>query len=146
MTEEPTAVEPSQTVTDAIVQGRITDAAIENARQMIGTILRPEGPYLQDATQDTLRNFCNGIGDLNPLYRDVEYGRESRYSSMVAHPMFPYAFGWPGRSCWGLPGVHGFFVGNDWEFFRHLRPGDRVRASSGWLASRRRPAHSPADW
>jgi acyl dehydratase len=126
MIDEPTAVEPSQTVTDAIVEGRITDEAIENARQMIGTILRPEGPYLQDATQDTLRNFCNGIGDLNPLYRDTEYGRESRYSSMVAHPMFPYAFGWPGRSRWGLPGVHGFFVGNDWEFFRHLRPGDRV--------------------
>lgn len=126
MSDKPTELASSQTVSDAIVQGRITDEAIENARQMIGTVLRPEGPYLQDATQDTLRNFCNGIGDLNPLYRDAEYGRESRYSSIVAHPMFPYAFGWPGRSRWGLPGVHGFFVGNDWEFFRHLRPGDRV--------------------
>ena len=113
-------------VGDVLTEGKITDEEIENARRMIGTILRSEGPYLQDATPDTLRNFCNGIGDLNPLYRDVEYGRQSRYSSMLGHPMFPYAFGWPGRSCWGLPGVHGFFVGNDWEFFRNVRPGDRI--------------------
>ena len=33
---------------------------------------------------------------------------------------------WSGRTRWGLPGVHGFFAGNDWEFFRVLRPGDAV--------------------
>ena len=25
----------------------------------------------QDVTVDTIRNFCNGVGDLNPLYRDM---------------------------------------------------------------------------
>jgi acyl dehydratase len=95
---------------------------------MIGLHLRPEGPYLQDATPDTLRNWCNGIGDLNPLYRDVGYGAGSRYGSIVAHPMFPMVFGWVGRTRWGLPGVHGFYAGNDWELFRHVRPGDRLCA------------------
>jgi hypothetical protein len=33
---------------------------------------------------------------------------------------------WSGRTRWGLPGVHGFFAGNDWEFFRVLRPGDTI--------------------
>jgi acyl dehydratase len=113
-------------VGDSLVEGVITDEAVANARNMIGVILRPEGPYLQDATLDTIRNFSNGIGDVNPLYRDAEYGRRSRYSSVLAHPMFPYAFGWPGRSRWGLPGVHGFYAGNDWEFVRNVRPGDRI--------------------
>lgn len=113
-------------VSEAPAEGRITDEAIQDARARIGAILRPEGPYLQDATIDTMRNFCNGIGDLNPLFRETEYGRYSRLGSMVAHPMFPYAYGWPGRSRWGLPGVHGFYAGNDWEFFRHVRPGDRI--------------------
>lgn len=108
------------------VEGRITDAAIEEARERIGTILRPEGPYLQDATIDTIRNFANGIGDLNPLFRDAEHGRPTRFGSMVAHPMFPYAFGWPGRSRWSLPGVHGFYAGNDWEYFRAIKPGNRI--------------------
>jgi len=113
-------------VDSILSDGRITDAAFEAARRMIGTILRPEGPYLQDATIDTLRNFCNGIGDVNPLYRDPEYGGATRYGSMIGHPMFPYAYGWPGRSRWGFPGVHGFYAGNDWEFYRVVRPGDRI--------------------
>jgi len=115
-------------VGSAPAEGRITDQAIADARQMIGLQLRPEGPYLQDATADTLRNFCNGIGDLNPLYREAEYGRLGRYGTQVGHPMFPMAFGWIGRTRWGLPGVHGFYAGNDWELFRHVRPGDRVTA------------------
>jgi acyl dehydratase len=110
----------------APAEGKITDEAIAAAKAMIGMRLRPEGPYMQDVTPDTLRNFCNGIGDLNPLYRDTEYGRNSRYATMIAHPMFPMAYGWIGRTRWGLPGVHGFYVGNDWELFRNLRPGERV--------------------
>lgn len=112
----------------APAEGTITNEAVAAARRMIGQQLRPEGPYLQDATMDTIRNFCNGIGDLNPLYRDAEHGRQSRYGSVVAHPMFPMAFGWLGRTRWGLPGVHGFYAGNDWELFRHIRPGDRITA------------------
>jgi len=115
-----------KSIDHAPAEGRITDEAIEAARKMIGLQLRPEGPYLQDATPDTLRNFCNGIGDLNPLYRDVEHGRTSRFGSMIAHPMFPMAYGWLGRTRWGFPGVHGFYAGNDWELFRNVRPGDRL--------------------
>ena len=72
------SVEEAAQMRDAPVQGRITDEAIAAAKAMIGMRLRPEGPYLQDATVDTIRNFCNGVGDLNPLYRDAEYGRNSR--------------------------------------------------------------------
>lgn len=118
----------SSEVGSAPAEGKITDEAVAAAREMIGLQLRPEGPYLQDATADTLRNWCNGIGDLNPLYRDYGYGPQTRYGTMVAHPMFPMCFGWIGRTRWGLPGVHGFYAGNDWELFRHIRPGDRITA------------------
>jgi acyl dehydratase len=119
----------SPEVGSAPAEGRITDQAIADAKAMIGLYLRPEGPYLQDATPDTLRNFCNGIGDVNPLYREPGYGAATRYGMMLAHPMFPMAFGWIGRTRWGLPGVHGFYAGNDWELFRHARPGDRITAA-----------------
>ncbi|MBI4195251.1 MAG: MaoC family dehydratase N-terminal domain-containing protein [Betaproteobacteria bacterium] len=119
---------------DAPTEGKITDEAIAAAKAMIGLRLRPEGPYLQDVTIDTIRNFCNGVGDLNPLYRDCEYGRNSRYASVIAPPMFPMAYGWLGRTRWGLPGVHGFYAGNDWELFRNLRPGDRISAEERVVA------------
>lgn len=124
----PTAAPAPADVGNRPAEGRITDDAVAAARAMIGLHLRPEGPYLQDATADTLRNWCNGIGDLNPLYRDPGYGAATRYGSLVGHPMFPMAFGWLGRTRWGLPGVHGFYAGNDWELFRHVRPGDRITA------------------
>ena len=123
-------MEKEKEVGHAPAEGKITDEAIAQARDMIGLQLRPEGPYLQDATADTIRNFCNGIGDLNPLYRDAEHGRQSRYGTNVAHPMFPMAFGWIGRTRWGLPGVHGFYAGNDWELFRHIRPENLLSFSS----------------
>lgn len=123
----------ARTATDSEVgnkpaEGRITEEALQAAYAMVGQQLRPEGPYLQDATPDTLRNWCNGIGDLNPLYRDIGYGAGTRYGSMIGHPMFVMAYGWIGRTRWGLPGVHGFYAGNDWELFRHVRPGDRLTA------------------
>ncbi len=119
---------------DAPTQGKITDEAIAAAKAMVGLRLRPEGPYLQDVTIDTIRNFCNGIGELNPLYRDNEYGRNSRYGNVIAPAMFPMAYGWMGRTRWGFPGVHGFYAGNDWELFRNLRPGDRISAEERVVA------------
>jgi hypothetical protein len=47
--------------------------------------LRLDGLCLQDVTIDTIRNFCNGIGDLDRLYRDAEYVRNGRYASVVAY-------------------------------------------------------------
>ena len=128
------SVDAPTTIRDAPTQGKITAEAIAAAKAMIGMRLRPEGPYLQDVTVDTIRNFCNGVGDLNPLYRDSEYGRNSRYANVIAPPMFPMAYGWLGRTRWGLPGVHGFYAGNDWELFRNLRPGDRISAEERVVA------------
>ena len=128
------SIDKTSKMQDAPTEGNITDEAIAAAKAMIGMRLRPEGPYLQDVTIDTIRNFCNGIGDLNPLYRDIEYGRNSRYANVIAPPMFPMAYGWLGRTRWGLPGVHGFYAGNDWELFRNLRPGDRISAEERVVA------------
>jgi len=107
-------------------EARITEESLAAARAMVGSYLRPEGPFIQDLTYDTMRNYCNGIGDLNPLFRDMEAARRSRHSVLVGHPTIPMAYGYIGRTRWGFPGVHGFFAGNDWEFFRTWRLGDRM--------------------
>ena len=106
-------------------EGLITPETFAAARAMIGLKLRPE-QYLRDASVDTITNFSNGIGDLNPLFRDQEYARWTRFGGLIAHPCFPWVHHWPGRSYWGLPGVHGFGVAIDCEFYRNVRPGDRI--------------------
>ncbi|MCC7487475.1 MAG: MaoC family dehydratase N-terminal domain-containing protein [Burkholderiales bacterium] len=112
-------------MTEEAAEGTITPEALAAARALIGRKLRPE-QYLRDASVDSLTIFANGIGDLNPLFRDVEYARFTRFGGLIAHPCFPWTHHWPGRSYWGLAGVHGFGVAIDCEFYRNLRPGDRT--------------------
>jgi acyl dehydratase len=103
----------------------ITDEALAKAKAMIGMRLRTE-QFIRDASLGALLNFVNGIGDTNPLFRDQEYVASTKYGSVIGHPCALYMRHWSGRTRWGLPGVHGFFAGNDWEFFRVLRPGDTI--------------------
>ena len=112
-------------ITDGAPEGQLTDDAFAAARALIGAKLRPE-QFLRDASVDSIIIFANGVGDLNPLYRDQEYARWTRFGGLIAHPCFPWTHHWPGRSYWGLPGVHGFGVAVDCEFYRNVRPGDRI--------------------
>ena len=118
-------------VTSEAAEGRIADEALAAARAMIEVKLQPERS-LRDASVDTITNFSNGIGDLNRLFRDLEYARWTHSGGMVAHPCFPWVHHWPGRSYWGLPGVHGFGVAIDCQFYRHVHP----RRSDQHLKSR----------
>ena len=110
---------------NAAVEAQSTDQNMAEARALIGAKLRPE-QFLRDASVDTVTNFSNGIGELNPIFRDVEYARWTRFGGLIAHPCYPWVHHWPARSNWGFPGVHGFGVGTDVEFFRNVRPGDRI--------------------
>ena len=94
---------------------------------MIGMRLRTEN-FVRDASVGSMLNFVNGIGDSNPMFRDQEYASYSKYGSIIGHPCSPFMRHWSGRTRWGLPGVHGFFAGTDWENFRHIRPGDSINA------------------
>ncbi|OGA44684.1 MAG: acyl dehydratase [Betaproteobacteria bacterium RIFCSPLOWO2_12_FULL_62_58] len=126
-------------ITEQAAEGKLTDEAFAAARALIGCKLRPE-QYLRDASADSIIIFGNGIGDLNPLFRDQEYARWTRFGSLIAHPCFPWTHHWPGRSYWGLPGVHGFGVTIDCEFYRNVRPGDRVNIWNRVLDIKEKPS------
>ncbi|MQG28090.1 MAG: acyl dehydratase, partial [SAR202 cluster bacterium] len=96
----------------------ITAESIAAAKAMIGMRLRTEN-FVRDASVGSMLNFVNGIGDSNPMFRDQEYASYSKYGSIIGHPCSPFMRHWSGRTRWGLPGVHGFFAGTDWENFRH---------------------------
>ena len=58
-------------------------------RKGIGAVL-PHHPTKQ-ASLDNIRNFCEGIGDYNPLWRDEEHARISRFGMIIAPPSFLYS-------------------------------------------------------
>jgi acyl dehydratase len=112
-------------VEDQPPEGRITEEGLSQLRDMIGRWLRTEH-YTDQASIDTMKRFVNGCGDMNPLFRDREHARRSPYGDIIAHPTFPYARHYPGRTRFGLRGVHGFYAGTDWEFYGNYRIGDLI--------------------
>ena len=121
---------------DRDMSARITDEGIEKMRVRIGVPMEMPPPFNLEAHPDTMRHFCYGYGDDNPLYADAEYGRSSRWGSAIGAPFYVGTLGrstappMPAdirqRSRGALAGVGMFYAGSDWRFTSPIRPGDRV--------------------
>ncbi len=118
----------------------LKDEDIEKARLLVGVnVANTSRELFSEATPDAIRNWAQGMGDDNPLYTDEGYGPTTRWGTQIGHgtmvghvktPMLgdpmPAAIK---QATKGLfRGVHVFVSGGTWDWYRHLRPGDRVYA------------------
>ena len=125
------------------LQYHLTDEDLERARVLLGidTASRHRELY-SVATPDAIRNWALGVGDDNPLYTDEEYGPTTRWGTQIGHgtmvghvktPMLgdpiPAEIKQQTKSL--FRGVHVFVSGGTWDWFRPLRPGDRIYSFSG---------------
>lgn len=102
----------------------ITDEMIAELRKRIGVVWKPRKPYFNTAaTRDAIRHFCEGIGDFNPLFTDPEYAKKTSYGYVIAPPMFAYSIYFAGAGR-GMPGVHAWHGGDNWEFYQPMIEGD----------------------
>jgi len=84
------------------------------------------GPFVffnKQASSDTIRHFVDGIGDFNPLYRDPEYARKTKYQQILAPPAFvlSVAYGLPVPS--PKTDIIGWNAGFEIEWFRPIYEG-----------------------
>ena len=42
--------------------------------------------------QEKIKEYTTSIGDLNPLYTDVDFAKKSKYGTIIAPPMFVVVF------------------------------------------------------
>jgi acyl dehydratase len=49
---------------------------------------KPNVCWNTQATRDTIRHYVDSIGDFNPLFRDRDYARKTKYSCLIAPPTF----------------------------------------------------------
>ena len=114
------------TVTDKpeVTFGKITEEGLAKMRAKFGV---PYYPIRQNevASKDAIRQFCNGIGDENPLFRDLEYATTTKWGHIIAPPMFLYAVACP-QGMEGLPGVHAFYCGCTWEWSQTIHVNDEL--------------------
>lgn len=101
----------------------LTDEMIADLKSRIGMNLRAP-VFNETATKDAISHWCQGVGDDNPLYLDESYATKTQYGGIIAPPCWLYSVHWPGGMI-GLPGIHGFHSGNDWEWFQVIRLNDK---------------------
>ena len=103
---------------------QFTPEAQARRRARANKPFQPHSIYFNtQASKDGIRHFANGIGETNPLYRDENYAKKTKFGSIIAPPSYLYSIQWgvPGG---GGPGIHGWYVGGDWEWYRPIFAGD----------------------
>ena len=104
------------------------DAIVERLRQRIGT----ETPRtITEVEKGAIRRFADAIGDSNPLYRDEQYARRTRFGGIIAPPTFVAAFTaghFPEIVDSTLPFERMLHSEDTCTCWRSLRPGDVITA------------------
>ena len=108
-----------------LAEATLTDEWVTEWEQRIGLDLRVGNIFNQNVSFEAIRNFSNGIGDSNPLYRDEEYAKETSYEALVASPSW-VASVFPHWVLQGLAGVHADHSASDWEFLRPVYINDKI--------------------
>ena len=109
--------------------GKITQEGVQRLRDRMGVYYHGMR-HVAEISADAMRTYALGMGERNPLYLGEEYGRGTPYGNMIAAPIFL----WTTRAITatnlgGLPGVHSFYGGSQWEYYKPVRPGDHISAS-----------------
>ncbi|UPW08596.1 MaoC family dehydratase N-terminal domain-containing protein [Gordonia terrae] len=73
--------------------GLLTDEGFKRSRKRIGIPERPLTPHNYEVSADGTRHFAYGYGDSNPLWCDPDYGKNTRWGTLIAPPNFMYTMG-----------------------------------------------------
>ena len=109
--------------------GQITQEGIERIKNRLGVYYHGVR-HVGEITADAMRTYAEGMGERNPLFVNEEYGRKSPHGSIIATPLFLWTVrAITATNLGGLPGVHSFYGGSEWEYFRPVKPGDVISAT-----------------
>lgn len=109
-----------------LAESALTDERVTEWEDRIGLDLRVSSIFNSTVSYEAIRNFANGVGDSNPLYRDEEYAKGTRYGALVASPSWAASV-FPHWVLQGLPGIHADHSASDWEFLRPVYVNDKIR-------------------
>jgi uncharacterized protein len=122
------------------------EAFLDRLRSFVGHSARPPWTAPDFVNEATIRQFCEVMGDANPVYTDPELAAGSVHGGIVAPPVMQDVWVMRGYIEPAQPGGHEQGQANllaalaeggftaivatncDQEFFRYLRPGDRITA------------------
>jgi acyl dehydratase len=96
---------------------------------------------LNEVEKGAIRRFAEALGDLNPMYFDLDYARASGFRGLVAPPTFPVSFnaGVDFKALLGV-GQRGLLLADfTVEYERPILAGDRLLVKSRVVEVGERP-------
>ena len=109
-------------------QAELDEGMLAAMRAKIGAELRIDHSVNNDyASRIAVAKFAGGIGDINPLWTDAEYGNASPFGGPVAPPSF--VIGCFSGIQFGWPGLGSFHSESQLSFERPIYWGDSVLAA-----------------
>ncbi len=138
MTEKTQTVDRSESV-----DAHITPDHVERAKSLVGyDEAGSERLPVTVANEDSIRAFALSYGCDNPLYCDADYGRKTRWGSIVAPGPMVMNMGSPllgnprpadiAKAKKGLlRNVHWIHAATEWVWYRQIVPGDMIYKFTG---------------
>lgn len=108
-----------------VAEASLSDEVLTEWQNRIGLSLRVSNVFNQNASAEAIRNFANGIGDSNPVYRDPDYAVKTRYGALVASPAWTASV-FPHWVLQGMPGIHADHSASNWEFLKPVMVNDKI--------------------
>src|SRR5580700_5754831 len=138
MTTTMTDAEWNKMIDDHVAKLNETMKGVEMTRSGPEVLLRDEfdrGINNRLVTEDLIRHYSDAIGDPNPLFRNPDYGKGSRWGSVIGPPTFEttIAYGTSFGGGFKLPGCRGLVAGTKHEYFNVFRPKDEIRVVDKFL-------------
>ena len=104
----------------------------EEMRSLIGVESEPSTFVIE---KEPIRRWAEAIGTPNPLYRDEDYAKKSRYGEIITPPGFVGNYSFPIKVGGPPPRVQSpfwrvFNGGNEYEFLKPVRAGDVLTSTT----------------
>lgn len=103
-----------------------------------GLIVSEMGINNKLACADLIRHYADAIGDTNPLWRNEEYAKSTKYGRILAPPRFldciapPSGMGM-GFPDFGVPGMNPLNRGSKYRWFKRIYEGDEFTVEDRFL-------------
>ena len=77
----------------------------------------PKSCFNTQVNIDTIKHLTDAIGDMNPLYRDIEYTKNTKYGTLIAPPSWPYTIAYGCYPEVMIPKFSSRYIGESIEWY-----------------------------
>lgn len=83
-------------------------------------------------TRDSIKRQVDALGNTNPLFRDPEYAKKTKYGCVIAPPCWTFSITYGVYPEFATPDYSSLYVGDEIEWFLPASPGDHIDYKSTW--------------